>query len=245
MRFDAVLLALPALAAADQAPLLDQVKGWFNRATAAASSYVPSGSPSIPNPVNAGAAGLSSLTVDRLTLENHKTLLQPAAATASPGIEEWLIFITGGNKTCFGMCNHAETEWNKSVPLMETSRSAPHLALLNCETDPVLCNAWALGPPSLVHMLLPQPLPDQSTPATTVRSIPLNRTAVTAREIAAVHNDEKYKEVEPYEGFWHPFDGPLAKSGLSIPVGYFIWGFSAIPSWLFMVGISFLSRTIM
>ena len=96
-----------------------------------------------------------------------------------------------------------------------------------------------------VHMLLPQPLPDQSVPATTLRSIGLNRTTVTAAEIAAIHTEEKYRQVAVYEGFWHPFDGPLAKAGLAIPLGYAIWGISKVPSWAVMVGISFLSRTVM
>jgi len=96
-----------------------------------------------------------------------------------------------------------------------------------------------------MHIFLPQPLADQSTPATTVRSISFNRTTVTAPELAAIHLQEKYKETTPYEGIWHPFDGPLAKNGLAIPVGYAIWGFSKIPSWAFMIGVSFLSRNIM
>ena len=73
----------------------------------------------------------------------------------------------------------------------------------------------------------------------------MNRTSVTAGEIAAVHTEEKYKESPVYEGFWHPFDGPLAKAGLGIPLGYAIWGFAQVPSWMVMVGISFFSRTIM
>lgn len=258
MRTSQLLLALPALAAADQAPLLDQLKGWYAQASSqvvsvvqgvssTVSSQIPSPPSSIPipDPVASTAAGIASLNVERLTLANHKELLKAGAATASPGLEEWMIFVTGGNKTCYGLCEHAEKAWNESVALVSASPSAPHLAMLDCEADPVLCNAWALGAPSLVHMFLPQPLADQSEPATTVRSIPLNRTTVTATEIANVHLKEEYKNVEPYEGFWHPFDGPLAKLGLSIPAGYAIWGFSVVPSWAFMILVSFLSRNIM
>ena len=246
MRVSPLILALPALAVADQIPLVDQVMGWFNKATSVASSYasqVPN--PSVPNPVRAGAAIVADGAVETLTLENWKEILKSGAATANPGIEEWMLYITGGNKTCFGLCEHADLEWNKSVALLSASRNAPHLARLDCETQPILCNSWALGAPTVVHILLPQPLPDQSLPATTVRSIDLNRTSVTAGEIAAIHTEEKYKDVAPYEGFWHPFDGPLAKAGLAIPLGYAIWGFSRIPSWAVMVAISFLSRTFM
>ena len=157
-----------------------------------------------------------------------------------------MVFVTGGNKTCYGRCGRAEEAMNESVALMSAaSSSPPNLAMLNCENDGVLCHAWALSPPSVLHILLPQPLADQSTPATTVRSIYLNMTTVTAPEIAALHLQETYKETTPYEGFWHPFDGPLAKYGLSVPVGYAIWGFSQVPSWMFMIGISFLSRNVM
>lgn len=73
----------------------------------------------------------------------------------------------------------------------------------------------------------------------------VNRTSVTAPDIAAIHLQEKYKETEPYDGVFHPIDGALARFGVQIPVGYVIWGFSKIPSWAFMVGVSFLSRTLM
>lgn len=253
MRFAPALVALPALAAAQgQAPLLDQAKALYMQAYDVVSSYMPKApSPptgvfnAIPNPIDAGAAEVAGLVVDRLTLANHKTLFQPGAAISSPGLEEWMIFVTGGNKTCFGLCQHAENEWNKSVPQLAYAENAPHLAMLDCETDPVLCNAWAMGPPSVIHAFLPQPLPDQSTPQTIMRSINLNRTSVTAQEIAAIHTEETYKQTPVYEGFWHPFDGPLAKVGLNVPVGYAIWGFSLIPSWMFMIGISFISRSMM
>lgn len=247
MRTSPALLALPALATAQQIPFLDQVKGFFAKASESLSSAIPSApsSISIPNPVASGAAKIADLNVARLTLDNHKDLLKPGAATASPGVEEWMVFVTGGNKTCYGMCTSVEVAWNESVPLIAASSAPPHLAMLDCETDGVLCHAWAMSPPTVLHMLLPQPLADQSTPATTVRSIYLNRTTVTAPEIAAIHLQEKYKEQEPYEGFWHPFDGPLAKNGLAIPIGYVIWGFSKVPSWAFMIGVSFLSRNIM
>ena len=251
MRTSNLLLALPALATAQQ-PLVDQLKeqfnglmGLFGQASASISSAAPGMPTSIPNPVAAGAAKYAHLKVDRLTAGNYLDVLKPGAATSSPGLEEWMIYVTGGNNTCFGRCERAETAWNESVGLMAVSRSPPSFAILDCETDGVLCHAWATSPPQLIHMWLPQPLPDQSKPATTMRSIPLNMTTVTATEIAAVHLQETYKETAPYEGFWHPFDGPLAQYGLSIPAGYLIWGFGQIPSWMFMIGVSFLSRSVM
>ena len=82
-------------------------------------------------------------------------------------------------------------------------------------------------------------------PATIARYIPLNRSSVTALEIAELHTKEKYKETQPYEGALHPFDGLLEKTGISLPLAYFMWGMSKIPSWLPMILISFLTRNLM
>lgn len=248
MRVSPVVLALPALAAAaEQVPLLDQLKGFFNKATAAISSSVPSvpsaAAPIIEKPIDASAAAIAQLSVDRVTLDNYKQIIVPGDAASGP--EPFMLFITGGNKTCFGLCAHSETEFNKSVALISAASNPPHLGLLNCETDPVLCNAWSVGPPSILYMELPQPLADQSKPATTVYNIPLNRTSVTAAEIAALHTESKFSEKAPYEGYFHPFDSQLAKLGLDIPFGYGIYYFSLIPSWAMMVGISFFTRTFM
>ena len=251
MRTSRLILALPALSAAQQFPFLDnikdQVQGWFAKASESISSTIPSSPPSVsvPDPVASGAAKVASLKVERLTLDNYKNVVKPGAATASPGIEEWMIFVTGSNKTCFGTCDRAETAWNESVALISASRSPPNLALIDCETENVLCHTWGASPPSVLYFHLPQPLGDQSTPATTARFINLNRTSVTAAEIAALHLQEKYKETEPYEGFWHPFDGFLAQNGLAVPVAYAIWGFGKIPSWAFMILVSFASRSMM
>lgn len=68
---------------------------------------------------------------------------------------------------------------------------------------------------------------------------------MTAPDIAAIHLKETYKETEPYEGFLHPFDGALVRLGLDKPFGYLVWGMGKIPNWSFMIGLSFLSRTIM
>ncbi|KAH9825777.1 hypothetical protein Tdes44962_MAKER03988 [Teratosphaeria destructans] len=242
------LLALPALVAAQQQiPLLDQVKGWFAKAADSLSAAIPSApsAASVPNPVASGAAKVASLKVQPLTIDNYDSILQPGAATASPGTEPWMVFVTGGNKTCYGACERAETQWNESVALLSASPKRPNLALLDCEVEGPLCHAWFASPPSVLYIELPQPQPDQSTPATTVRYIPLNRTAVTAPEIAALHVQEEYKDTKPYEGFFHPFDGVLAQNKLALPVGWGIFYFSKVPSWAFMVGISFLSRTFM
>lgn len=72
-----------------------------------------------------------------------------------------------------------------------------------------------------------------------------NVTTVTAEDIYKVHSEKKYVGAEPYEGAFHPTDGWLAQSGLLVPLGYLVFGMSAIPSWLFMIIISVVSRTFM
>lgn len=241
MRFSkALLVALPALALAEeQVPLAEKVKGWFNKAQ----DYVSTAIPAVQSPIDTGASKVVQKTVANLTLENWREIITPSASAASQGPEEWLIYLTGGNKTCFGMCGNTTEAWNKSVPLLAASPKSPHLGQVDCEAEPILCNSWAAGPPSILHVLVPAPLADQSKPATTVRFINLNRVNTTAADIAKIHIEETYKNTEPYEGIFHPFDGPLQQYGLAVPVAYVIWGFSKMPSWLPMIAISMLSRT--
>lgn len=73
----------------------------------------------------------------------------------------------------------------------------------------------------------------------------MNATTVTAQDLYKIHSEKKYAESAPYEGFLHPTDGILAQYNLNVPFGYFIYGVGAVPSWMFMIGISFFSRTIM
>lgn len=109
----------------------------------------------------------------------------------------------------------------------------------------MLCNSWSVGPPSLYYFQIPKPLADQSAPAPTARYITLNRTSTTVDTFKTLVLDKEYEKTEPYEGLWHPFNGKLQEFGVAIPVGYAIWGFSKMPSWLPMILISFLSRSFM
>jgi hypothetical protein len=94
-------------------------------------------------------------------------------------------------------------------------------------------------------MFLPHVLPDQSKPHTTVHSIPLNRTSVTALDINNIHAKQTYKNEPPYEGYFHPFDGFIATSGLAVPLAYVMWGLSKMPSWLPMIIVSLSTRMFM
>lgn len=117
MRFSStVLLALPAVAVAEQQiPILDKVKGFFNKATAAVSSSIPA----VPSsPINAAtdkAASKAAAAIQYpITLENWKEVLTVDPTASPPTTQDWLVFITGGNTTCFGLCENATKAWNVS-----------------------------------------------------------------------------------------------------------------------------------
>ena len=129
MRFSStLLLALPAVssvAAADQQPLADKLKGWFDVASKAAAEYLPSTVPSvhIPDPLDAGAQKVADLTVASLNVSNWQSVLSPSAPTTKGGPEEWLVYMYGGNKTCFGLCGNTTKAWNVSHPIHDDQES--------------------------------------------------------------------------------------------------------------------------
>ncbi|KAF2263184.1 hypothetical protein CC78DRAFT_534196 [Lojkania enalia] len=243
MRFSStLLLALPALAVAeDQIPLADRIKGFWNKAKEAVTSAVPAA----PSPVDAGAAKVAQRVQHELTPENWKQVLTVDPSATAPTTRDWMVFITGGNVTCFGFCGNATKAWNESVALLSADPKAPDLAILDCEKYPVLCNSWSVGPPSIYYFQIPKPLADQSAPAPTARYIPLNRTSVSAKQITKLVTDKEYEQTEPYEGAFHPFNGFLQQYNVAMPLGYVLWGFSKMPSWLPMILISFMSRSFM
>ncbi|XPS71939.1 Aminoacyl-tRNA hydrolase [Ascochyta lentis] len=247
MRFSSsVVLALPALAVAEQQiPLLDKVKGFFNQATASVASVIPS-APSVPSaPVEAAAAKAAAVVQYNLTLENWKEVLTVDPTVSAPATQEWLIFVTGGNSTCYGFCGPAEKAWNASVPVIAAQPSSPKLGFIDCERENILCNSWSVGAPSLIKFRIPKPLADQSAPVPEFRYKPLNRTSTTTETFKELVIDNQIDAIPPYEGLFHPFNGLLQQYGLAIPFGYATWGFSKMPSWLPMILISFFSRTFM
>lgn len=240
MRFStATLLALPLLAAAAQeASPLDQAKAqalyWFDKI----SSYIPNPNKAHTPPAAAAKAGGRTLNI--LTLSDWENTIRSSVKPGATKPEEWWVLVTGGNKTCFGQCGQIEKAFNETALLWSLNPAAPHLGYLNCEDQPVLCNAWSTGAPSLQIFEVPPP------PAPVIaRSRGLNMTSTTVKTFTDYHSSKKWQNLVPYEGAFHPFDGWLAKAGLAVPLGYVFWAFAVIPSWLFMIGISFASRSIM
>ncbi|KAI0401363.1 hypothetical protein F4802DRAFT_429327 [Xylaria palmicola] len=243
MRFNSasVLLALPLLAAADtpdyQAQFqeyLGQAQGYFEKIA----SKIPS--PNKYDPVAAAAAKAGANRVDIISLHNWKDTLYGPVAPGSTTPEEWWVFITGRNKTCFGHCGKVEAAFNETAGKFALEPNSPHTALLNCDDQPVLCNAWSAPVGSLwIFEMLPEPAP------ITIFTKRLNLTTTTSDDLVQLQKDGYKTVAKEHDGVFHPFNGPLAQNGLSIPVGYILWVFSVIPSWLFMVVVSLFSRRMM
>jgi len=240
MRFSAVsLLALPLLSVvAQQESPIEQVKAqaqyWFEKIQ----SFLPN--PAEAHSPEAAAAKVGGKTLNVLTLSGWEHTIRSSVKASSTKPEEWWVFITGGNKTCFGHCLQSEIAFNETAALWSINPTAPHLAYLNCEAQPVLCNSWAVGPPSVyIFEVSAPPAPVD------VYVHYLNSTTTTVKTFTDLHSSKAWKETPPYQGYFHPFDGELVKYGVAVPIGYVIWFFGVVPSWFFMIGISFLSRTVM
>ncbi|KAL8710757.1 MAG: hypothetical protein Q9220_004775 [cf. Caloplaca sp. 1 TL-2023] len=235
MRLSASLLALLPLALAESQKPLNE---WFEKAKA----YIPS---AVKAPVASTAAKAAASNVVPLTKDNWQSVLTPSTADPFQGPESWMVFFSGGNKTCYGRCAGLEQAWNESAALLAADPTSPRLAYANCDKDPILCATWAAGPPTIWYIQLPVTAPDQSKPATTIRIVGLNTTTTTAKDITSIHTQKTYEKKPVYEGSLHPFDGWVAKYGLLVPFGYVMYGFANVPSWAFMIVISMGSRFIM
>lgn len=118
--------------------------------------------------------------------------------------------------------------------------NAPHAALLNCENEPVLCNSWSAITGTLwVFEMLPPPAPID------VYLKRFNLSSTTSQTFLDVHAKDNKDDFYHHDGYFHPFDGVLAQNHLAVPIGYIFWLFNAVPSWAMMLGVSFLSRTMM
>lgn len=133
----------------------------------------------------------------------------------------------------------------ESAALLAADPASPHLAYVNCDENAILCGTWAAGVPTIWHIQLPTPQPDQSRPATTIHIVPLNTSSTTVADIVGIYTSKTYEKVPVYEGAFHPFDGYLAKLGLSQPLAYLLTAFALVPSWAFMIVISLVSRSFM
>ncbi|MCJ1278586.1 hypothetical protein MMC21_006403 [Puttea exsequens] len=239
-------LALPALASAQaQHPLMEQAQSWF----AKAKSYIPTSVPEAAHhPIGASTAKLASKATTSLTMANYEAFLTPnltsTTKTKPTAPHEYMVFITGGNRTCGGQCAHATKVFNESAILLGADPTAPDLGYVNCDTQGVLCATWNARPPTVWHFQRSSAGEGQSTPATTIRINYVNWENVTVGDVVALHTGKKFEEGIVYEGYFHPLDGPLKQLGINKIVGYITFGFSLIPSWAFMLIVSMASRSL-
>jgi len=139
-----------------------------------------------------------------------------------------------------GHCDKVEAAFNETAAKFAAEENAPHMALLNCDDQPVLCNAWSAPAGALwIFEMLPEPADIN------IWTKRLNLTTTTSDDLVQLHKNGYKNEASLRDGLFHPFNGAIAKNGLSTPVGYLLWAFTLIPSWAFMIFVSFFSRRMM
>lgn len=233
------LLALTGASMVQAGPV-DQFGAWFNNLKTQLAN-------SVSSPVDAVTGAIAGAFVQPLGMQNWKSHIWPKPDEE----QEWMVYMTGGNKSCFGRCENADRAWNQSVPLLKALPQAANkptlkLGTIDCESNEILCVAWSAGVPAIWHFLTPATAssPDATTD---LRIIRLNTTTVNVGDITSIPSASKsrYEDYKTYDGILHPIDGAFQKYGVSVPFGYILWIMGAIPSWLMMLVISFASRQIM
>ncbi|KAF6844108.1 hypothetical protein CMUS01_01424 [Colletotrichum musicola] len=231
------LLALPLLATAAESPF-EQYKAQFQNFLSSFGASAPSASKQ--DAPEAATTQTVEKKLSVLTVDNWKeTLYEPVKSEATTP-EEWWVLITGRNKTCFGHCDKIEAAFNETAAKFAKLPESPHMGLLNCDDQPVLCNAWSAGTASIwsFNMLPPGAEID-------IYRKRLNVTTTTSDDIVDLWKKGNKEDWILTENIFHPFNSWVAQNGLSIPIGYFFWAFNLVPNWLFMLLVSFGSRTLM
>ncbi|KYK55308.1 hypothetical protein DCS_07271 [Drechmeria coniospora] len=240
MRFhaSAVVAALPLLARAQENPF-GPYKAQLQQVLGKMCSYLPN--PGRHDQVAALEAKFGPMHLSTLTLENWKeTLYEQDLGPGARSVDEWWVLISGRNKTCFGHCGQVEKAFNETAAKFATTPGAPHMALLNCDDQPILCNSWAAGTGHIWSFGM-VPDPDKVE----IYKKRLNLTSTTSDDLVALHEAETKEGWVALESWFHPFTGQATELGLAVPWGYIIWAFNLVPNWLFMIIVSFASRSMM
>ena len=257
MRLTAPLLSLCALAPTtlaqgDQHPIFEKFNSWVSTAK----SYIPSPD-AAKHPAQASSASIAAHTIHPITTHNWRTVLNryqlPAEQTGGGEIENWMVQITGGNKTCGpGRCESLDAMFNETAALLSATPHPPRLGRVDCDASPVLCTTWFVGPPAIWYVRLPLVAAsddgskaEQSPVATDIHVLRLNASTSTAREMAELHTKSEWQGKPLVTGALHPFDGWAARFGLNIVMGYVLAGVNMVPSWTIMLGVSFVTRMLM
>jgi len=240
MRFaTSALLALPLLAAALEVPEpINQYVAQFSGLVDNLGSYLPN--PNRHDAADAAESKTGEKKMSVLTMDNWRETLYAPVIPASTEPVEWWLFITGGNRSCFGHCHKIEAAWNQSAVAVAKLEKPPRVAYVNCDHQAILCSSWSAAVGSLwLIKMLPEPADID------IYVKRLNLTSTTSQDFVEMLTSGTREDFKLNQGMFHPFNGPIAKSGLAVPVGYVMWAFSLIPSWSYMLLISFLSRSMM
>lgn len=87
--------------AQNQIPLKDKASDLWNNVK----SYIPSASESTTS--DAADIITSAYPVEKINVRNYQRKLAPKP----DGEEEWLVYMTGGNKSCLGNCADSDLAW--------------------------------------------------------------------------------------------------------------------------------------
>jgi hypothetical protein len=132
---------------------------------------------------------------------------------------------------------------------MSTTRPTPKLNFgkIDCSTVPAedLCNAFFLTAPFKLPVFY-HIVTFFNNGTSEIRRVPSYRNLTEANEqpayIAKFHTEKKWQEISPWTGVFNPIDGALKDySPILAPVLRY---YEMIPQWIFMIGISFLGRSI-
>lgn len=138
-----------------------------------------------------------------------------------------------------GKCDQIDKAFNEAAGRFAILPKAPHMAHVNCDEQPVLCNSWSAVPGNVwAFEMLPPPA------AIDISRSRLNLTTTTSDSLVALHTDGK-KSFKLIDSWFHPFNGKAAELGVAVPFGYAMWAFGLVPNWAFMILVSFVSRSMM
>ncbi|KAL3960285.1 hypothetical protein ACCO45_005402 [Purpureocillium lilacinum] len=248
MRFSAsaIVAALPLLASAAQEDPFAQYKAQLQNILNTAVSYIPN--PGKHDPVAALEAKMGSMRMSTLTLENWRDTLTEHVTPKTTVPDEWWVLISGRNKTCFVL-----TDATLQRPLRQDRaglqrdgcqvrhhpRVAAHgLPQLRRPAHPV----QQLGRRHRLCLVLQHaPAPAQID----IYKKRLNFTTTASSDLVAASKSKEGHGWVKLDSWFHPFEGKAAELGLAVPWGYLVWGFNLVPNWLFMILVSFISRSMM
>lgn len=150
--------------------------------------------------------------------------------------------LLNANLRDLGHCGNVEQAFNETAAKFAILPGSPHMGIVNCDDQPILCNSWSAGAGSIwsFHML-PAPAPVD------IYKKRLNLSSTTSEELVNLRSAES-KDKAGFvliDSWFHPFNGKATELGLSVPYGYAMWAFGLVPNWLFMIIVSMASRSMM